>query len=149
MSVSKGWAALIGAAALLAAPQALAQTRVVVTPNAPKDVIQGGSAVQVAGDPSGWVTDADYPEAARAARESGEVGFAVTVDDSGMVSECRVTKSSGSKSLDSATCKLIRRRGRFIAARNADNEPVSSSWGSVVQWNLWQEFKPADDGTTT
>jgi TonB family protein len=143
MSVSNGLKALIGVAALLAAPQAFAQATA-VTLNAPGDVIPGGASAQTAGDTSRWVTDADYPPEARAAGESGEVGFVVMVDDSGMVSDCRVTRSSGSKALDKATCRLMRKRARFLAARDGRNEPTSARWESSVTWSLWREVRPAD-----
>lgn len=136
---------LVAAAALIAAPCAAAQT---VAMN-PTPVIRGGAGLMPVGDSSRWITEADYPAEARAARESGEVAFVVTVDDAGLVSDCRVTRSSGSKLLDKTTCRLMRQRARFVAARDQDNEPTSASWAGSVTWSLWQEVPPLPSAEKT
>jgi len=125
----------LGAAALLTAGQAFAQTTVQYLPG-PNDLIRGGANLTPAGDPSSWIRDADYPAAAKAARQSGVVGFVLTVDGDGTVSDCTVTQSSGSKLLDSTTCRLLSRRARFVAARNSENEPASARWASRISWTL-------------
>ncbi|MES2444627.1 MAG: TonB family protein [Pseudomonadota bacterium] len=127
--------AVLTAAALFTAHQACAQTQVQVLPG-PSTLIRGGAQVTPAGDPGRWISDADYPAAAKAARLSGTVGFVLVVDPDGTVSDCTVTSSSGSKLLDSTTCALMTRRARFVAARNSDNEPASARWASAISWTL-------------
>src|SRR6478735_5228039 len=48
-----------------------------------------------------------YPKRALAAKEEGAVGFTVTLDNKGDVTNCQVTQSSGHPLLDEETCKLI------------------------------------------
>lgn len=123
------------AAALFAAQQACAQTSVQFLPG-PDALIRSGAHVTPAGDPGSWITDADYPAVAKAARQSGTVSFVLAVDADGTVSDCTVTQSSGSKLLDSTTCTLMKRRARFVAARNSDNEPAEARWASRISWTL-------------
>lgn len=136
--------AALTAAALLTAQQACAQKAVQYLPG-PSELIRSGAYVTPAGDPASWISDADYPVAAKAARQSGVVGFVLTVDGDGTVSDCTVTQSSGSKLLDSTTCKLVSRRARFVAARDAENEPAAARWASRISWTL----PPAPDAPKT
>lgn len=48
-----------------------------------------------------------YPPRALAAKEEGAVGFTVTLDSKGDVTDCQVTHSSGHPLLDQETCKLV------------------------------------------
>src|SRR6478609_540329 len=48
-----------------------------------------------------------YPPRALKAREEGAVGFKVTIDKQGTVTDCQVTHSSGHALLDQETCTLI------------------------------------------
>jgi protein TonB len=126
---------MLTAAALFGAQQACAQTTLQYLPG-PDALIRGGAHVTPAGDPARWITDADYPALAKAARQSGTVTFVLAVDADGTVSDCTVTQSSGSKLLDSTTCALMTRRARFVAARDSDNEPVGARWASRISWAL-------------
>ena len=54
-----------------------------------------------------------YPPRALAAREEGAVGFKVTIDKQGTVSDCQVTHSSGHPLLDQETCTLITLHAEF------------------------------------
>jgi TonB family protein len=122
------------AAALFTAHQACAQAAQII-PNI-EPVLRGGAGVMPAGDPAAWISNADYPVAAKEAQQSGVVGFVLTVDGDGSVSDCTITQSSGSKLLDATTCKLMTRRARFVAARNSDNEPAAARWASRISWTL-------------
>lgn len=79
---------------------------------------------------------ADYPAAAIAGGEEGVAGFQVDVAADGSVSACTVTASSGSPTLDAATCDLIRTRGRFTAARGADGKPIADTLNGRFLWKL-------------
>jgi TonB family protein len=92
------------------------------------------------GNPAYWVTGDDYPAAALRAEDQGRVAFQVTVSAHGVASDCIVTASSGSAMLDTAACRLIMRRGRFLPARDAEEKATQGSYSSVLAWVI-----PADD----
>ena len=76
----------------------------------------------------------DYPMEALRHGEQGRVGFRVTVNVQGAVSNCQVTQSSGSQSLDATTCRLARARLRFRPARDANGEPTTDFMDGYVNW---------------
>ena len=80
--------------------------------------------------------ETDYPSAARRAEEQGTVRVRYTVGADGRVSGCTVTQSSGSRSLDSTTCRILERRFRYSPARNAAGIPVPQSMTQSVRWQL-------------
>jgi protein TonB len=82
------------------------------------------------------ITAADYPASARAMSAQGQVGFVLTVGVDGRVADCTVTRSSGSAALDSATCRLMRSRGRFTPARDSTGNPVVATIADQVEWRL-------------
>jgi TonB family protein len=79
---------------------------------------------------------ADYPAAALARRQQGRVSFAVAVGADGRVTNCRIRRSSGSALLDAATCRIVRERARYSAARNARGEPIAAEDSAEVIWDL-------------
>lgn len=126
---------------------AQASTPVVVPPPAPPPI----TTVPVAPFPPGftypssprpllnpgyWVTTDDYPVAAMRADEQGTTAFVLAIDQLGKVSKCEIAESSGSATLDAATCELITRRARFIPARDAAGKPTAGSYASRVRWVL-------------
>lgn len=54
-----------------------------------------------------------YPPAALSAHQQGRVQTLSTVDKQGRVVSCVTVESSGSTPLDTATCSIVRDRGRF------------------------------------
>ncbi|MCA0207898.1 MAG: energy transducer TonB [Proteobacteria bacterium] len=85
---------------------------------------------------SGTIRDRDYPREASRARAGGEVEVRFTIEASGRVSRCRVTRSSGDASLDRVTCDLIEERFRFKPATDAAGDPVASQYGWRQTWWL-------------
>ncbi len=85
---------------------------------------------------SGTIRDRDYPREASRAKAGGEVEVRFTIQPSGRVAGCRVTRSSGDASLDSTTCRLIEERFRFKPATNSAGEAVSSQYGWRQSWWL-------------
>ena len=84
-----------------------------------------------------WFPQDSYPAAARRAEAEGRVSVRVTVGADGRVADCAVIASSGNADLDSATCRLARRNGRFDAARDAQGQPVASQFTlRGVHWRL-------------
>lgn len=79
---------------------------------------------------------ADYPAAALRNGETGVTAFAVTINREGRVTQCAITASSGSASLDATTCSIITRRARFEPARDAAGRTVEDSSHGRVRWML-------------
>jgi TonB family protein len=90
------------------------------------------------GNPGSWIPADGYPPAARASAEEGRVVFTLYVDETGRVSDCKVTTSSESPLLDEATCTYMSANGRFTAPRDKKNKPVPSKWSSAMRWKLEQ-----------
>jgi protein TonB len=82
------------------------------------------------------LSDQDYPAAAVAAREQGDVAFALDVGANGRVTACAVTRSSGSSALDLATCRLIQSRARFTPAVDAGGATVPDKVRGRISWIL-------------
>jgi periplasmic protein TonB len=85
---------------------------------------------------SGTIRDRDYPLEASRAKAGGEVEVRFTIEASGHVSGCRVTRSSGDASLDETTCRLIEERFRFKPATNAAGDNIASQYGWRQSWWL-------------
>jgi protein TonB len=84
---------------------------------------------------SGSIRGSDYPDAAYRAHVGGIVHLRFTVAPNGRVSDCAVTRSSGSRELDSITCRLIVQRFRYRPARDAEGRPIAES---VVGEHVWE-----------
>lgn len=85
---------------------------------------------------SGAIRDRDYPAAASRARVGGEVEVRFTIEPTGRVTGCRVTRSSGDAALDQTTCRLIEDRFRFRPATNAAGDAIASAYGWRQSWWL-------------
>jgi periplasmic protein TonB len=88
------------------------------------------------GNPGQWVTNDDYRP--RWIRESltGKASFTLSIDASGKVTGCAITRSTGHAVLDTATCNLVSKRARFDAARDGNGKPVSGSFSGTITWNI-------------
>ncbi|HJS61034.1 MAG TPA: energy transducer TonB [Pseudolabrys sp.] len=82
------------------------------------------------------VRDFDYPRDALMKGEQGVTHFALVVGTDGRVKTCRVEVSSGSDSLDKATCEIMSARARFTPARNTEGKPVEKVVRSKIRWIL-------------
>jgi protein TonB len=78
----------------------------------------------------------DYPAAAVRAREEGNVGFRLEIDKIGRVTACAIIVSSGSATLDSATCGLLVRRARFTPALDYKGKPTADRMTGRILWRL-------------
>lgn len=85
---------------------------------------------------SGTIRDNDYPKDASRAKVGGEVEVRFTIQPTGRVTGCRVSRSSGDASLDAVTCRLIEERFRFRPATNAAGAPIASQYGWRQSWWL-------------
>ena len=76
-----------------------------------------------------------YPARALAAREEGAVGFTVTLDTKGDVTDCQVTHSSGHPLLDQETCKLVTMNAVFKPDPTLGPSQTKTHEG-VINWRL-------------
>lgn len=109
---------------------------------------QGSGTGGGGGTPARWlrgrITDADYPDAAVRARASGVVFLRFVVGRDGRVDSCRVTRSSGNRSLDETTCRLILRRFHYRPALDSEGEPVPATITGEHDWELGAEPPPTE-----
>jgi TonB family protein len=126
-------ALVVGPAYIAASPPAPPSARIVAP-------------VQPRADPQSHIQAEDYPPAAADSGQQGTVGFVLDVGVDGRVSACTITRSSGSSSLDSATCRIMRSRARFTPARDSNGNPAASSIEQDVTWAL-PEGAPVSSGT--
>ncbi|MFC7537999.1 energy transducer TonB [Sphingomonas sp. GCM10030256] len=82
------------------------------------------------------ISAADYPAEAMRNDIGGASGVVLLISSIGRVGGCHVEKSSGSAALDSATCRLLASRARFIPAKDEDGQPVESATRVRIQWKL-------------
>ncbi len=78
----------------------------------------------------------DYPAAALRNGESGDVDFELAVGKDGRAGACTITGSSGSSSLDSATCRLMMRRAVFDPARDRRGRPLARRFKGRISWRI-------------
>ena len=85
---------------------------------------------------AGSITERDYPPEAVRGHESGRVHIRFTVGINGTVSDCVVTGSSGSPSLDAATCRLIIQRFRYEPSRDSHGRPYADTVEGEHDWRM-------------
>jgi len=83
---------------------------------------------------SGRLRDSDYPRGLGEAGIEGTVSVEYRVELDGRVTDCVITRSSGSRLLDETTCDLIERRFRYRPARDRAGRPVVSY---IVENHSW------------
>lgn len=89
---------------------------------------EGGSDLEhIAGE----IERSDYPPALGRARIGGRVSVTLTVEPTGRVSICRVTRSSGAPELDALTCRLMQQRFRFRPSTDHYGRPIRDE----VDWD--------------
>lgn len=88
---------------------------------------------------SGEIEPSDYPRRAYAERMQGTTYVRFTVMPNGRVRNCAVTRSSGHRTLDAATCPLLERRLRYRPARDTAGRPVAEVVSGQQDWLLGPE----------
>ena len=117
-------APLLLAAALSVSPVALPQDDArPVTP--PKPVAGAGS----------FMLDNAYPVDALRERQEGLSVVSLAVNEKGKVTACRVSETSGSTSLDNATCSMGRKM-HYAPARDAVGNAVTGEAPFRMNWHL-------------
>src|SRR5690606_844924 len=80
--------------------------------------------------------DSDYPRRAILDSAEGTVAFRLVIGTNGQVSSCELTRPSGHRALDDATCRLISRRARFDPATDETGSKVLGTYTGSVKWEL-------------
>ncbi|WP_298813554.1 energy transducer TonB [uncultured Sphingomonas sp.] len=103
---------------------------------APPTIVLPPGASKPKGNPAAWFDADSYPPAAIRAEEEGRTVARVLIGTDGRVQSCGIVTSSGSASLDAATCSILIRRGSFEPARDASGVAIRSTWNLPVRWVL-------------
>lgn len=90
----------------------------------------GTDLVQIAGS----IGQSDYPRDLRDRGVGGRVEFTFTVEPSGRVGRCTVTRSSGVPELDSLTCRLVRQRFVYRPSTDRYGRPIEDEVDGVYDW---------------
>jgi len=85
---------------------------------------------------AGWITDNDYPRRAIVDEAEGAVSYRLVIGTDGRVSSCELTRPTGNRALDDATCRLISSRARFDAATDESGAKVLGTFNGSVRWEL-------------
>lgn len=88
------------------------------------------------GSLTGLIRPSDYPEDALQRNEQGTVEARLHINARGFVSRCVIVSSSGSASLDSATCSILSRRARFEPALDGQGVPTTGTFQQHITWRL-------------
>lgn len=83
-----------------------------------------------------WITADDYPPSALRVEAEGVVRVILSVDAAGNLADCQVAQSSGNADLDATTCALLRKRAKFVPARDASGQPVASTVAQNFRWAI-------------
>ena len=89
--------------------------------------------------PGSWATTSDYP--ARDLREGnqGVTAFLLAIGADGKVQSCTITQTSGSPSLDKATCDNVARRARFEPAMDNQGNRTAGTYSGRIRWQIPQD----------
>ena len=85
---------------------------------------------------SGWISNSDYPRRPLVEGIEGTVSYRLVIGTNGRVSSCELTRPSGNRALDEATCRLIASRARFEPATDENGAKVLGTFSGSVRWQI-------------
>jgi protein TonB len=88
------------------------------------------------GSLQGLIRSDDYPPSALDREEQGTLSVSLSVGANGRVSGCSVASSSGSKTLDQATCRILTSRAKFTPARDSSGNPTTGTVSQRITWRI-------------
>lgn len=95
------------------------------------------SAQPARGDVRSSFSADDYPPSAAAAGAEGTAQATLSIGTDGRVTSCNLTRSTGNSALDSATCNILRRRVKFIPAKDSNGNPTTDTYTTPpIKWQL-------------
>ena len=80
------------------------------------------------------IPDGEYRRLASTGIRSGSVGVTIRVNPDGSVSNCRVARSSGDRSIDALMCELTLQYIRFDPAHDPSGRPVAQDITFFPNW---------------
>ncbi len=83
-----------------------------------------------------WFSGDDYPAQALRERAEGTVKLRLFVTPGGRARACRILKSSGHRSLDTSTCRMLLTRARFRPELDDDGKAVDAEWDHSFGWKI-------------
>ncbi|MEO6581622.1 MAG: energy transducer TonB [Sphingomicrobium sp.] len=90
----------------------------------------------VSGSMQGLIRESDYPPSSLDREEQGVVAVSLSVGTNGRVTGCSVTSSSGSKALDSTTCRVLSSRAKFSPAKDNMGNPTTGTSSARIRWQI-------------
>lgn len=88
------------------------------------------------GNLQGLFSGDDYPASALDREEEGSVSVRLSIGTNGRVTNCSVTRSSGSRTLDSTTCRILSSRARFTPGTDNRGNPTTDTVQQTIRWVL-------------
>lgn len=83
-----------------------------------------------------WITAEDYSRRELTRGNEGTARYRLVVGSDGRVDACEITASTGHRSLDRNTCRLLRRNARFNAATDGSGAQVVGTYSGTVTWQI-------------
>jgi protein TonB len=105
-------------------------------PPPPPPPVQRSEPKSAVGSLQGLFRSDDYPDSALDREEQGTVRVSLTIGTNGRVSGCSVSSSSGSSTLDRATCRIITSRARFTPAMDSNGNPTTGNFSQSITWRV-------------
>lgn len=90
----------------------------------------------VSGSLQNLIRETDYPPSALDREEQGLVVVSLSVGTNGRVTGCSISSSSGSKSLDSTTCRVLTSRAKFSPAKDNMGNPTTGTHSARIRWQI-------------
>jgi len=104
--------------------------------SAPPPAIETVPPRSATGDLQSLFRSEDYPLTALERREQGSVTVLLTVSAMGRVGACDVASSSGSRTLDNASCQILQSRALFTPARDSSGKLTADTVRQEIRWSL-------------
>jgi len=105
-------------------------------PPAPPPPAKVTKAQSARGNLQGLFSGDDYPPDAMRNEETGRTTVRLTIGETGRVTGCSVISSSGSRSLDNATCRVLTSRARFTPAKLSNGQATTDTYTQTIVWQL-------------
>ncbi len=105
----------------------------------PPPIDRNRAGASLRGNPAEFFSAEAYPADAMRANRQGRTVARLTVDAAGVPVGCTIVTSSGSRSLDAATCSIAIGKVRYDPARDAAGRPIASTATLPVRWVLPRE----------
>lgn len=77
-----------------------------------------------------------YPRQAIREGDTGRVGIALLIDETGKVGDCMVEETSGFATLDTMSCFVLTSKAKFQPAIGIDGKPVKSASFQRISWKI-------------